>query len=62
MDRQKGRLVVRGDNHTEPINCTEVWLPVACQATLRTLLAVAATDGFYLLLLDIEKAFLNAEL
>lgn len=62
VDRYNGRLVVRGDTQMYPTDYTDVWAPVARNATQRTLLGVAASDVLSLLQLDIETAFLNGDL
>ena len=52
----KGFLQVAGHDYTEK------WAPVVRQATLRTLLAVAAAKNLHMEQMDIKTAFLNGTL
>ena len=60
--RQKSRMVAKGYLQQLGIDYNEVFASVIRQSTLRALIALAAAKGWDLKHIDIETAFLNAEL
>lgn len=62
IDRYKARLVIRGFNQKEGIDYTETFSPVAKFTSIRTILALAASEGLTLMQFDIKTAFLNGDL
>jgi hypothetical protein len=59
--RFKARLVAGGHKQTEGVDYNETYAPVSRLATLRTMLAVAARNGWKVHQLDIKTAFLNGK-
>jgi hypothetical protein len=59
--RFKARLVAGGHKQTEGVDYNETYAPVSRLATLRTMLAVAARNGWKVHQLDIKNAFLNGK-
>lgn len=58
----KTRLVAKGFSQREGIDYTETFSPVARITTLRLILSLGASEGFYYAHVDIKTAFLNATL
>ncbi|CAI7869001.1 unnamed protein product [Closterium sp. NIES-54] len=59
IERYKSRLVVKGYQQKEKVDCKELFAPVVKPATLRTLLAGAAIKGWVVKQMDVTTAFLN---
>lgn len=62
VEKCKARLVAKGYSQTEGVDYTEVYGPVARWDTIRSLLAVAAQQGWCVYQLDVKSAFLYGEL
>ncbi|CAA7019223.1 unnamed protein product [Microthlaspi erraticum] len=62
VEKCKARLVAKGYSQTAGVDYTEVFAPVARWDTIRSLLAVAAQQGWYVYQLDVKSAFLYGEL
>jgi len=60
--RHKARLVVKGYDQIPGLDYTESFSPVASDVAIRTVLAVALYQGWSIEALDVEAAFLNAEI
>ena len=60
--KRKARLVCRGFLQTYGVDYYDIFSPVSKQATLRTLLAYAAANDLEIEQIDINVAFLNADL
>ena len=60
--RNKTRLIVKGCNQQEGIDCEETFSPVARLDAIRILIAFAAFMGFKLYQMDVKCAFLNGYL
>jgi hypothetical protein len=59
VERYKARWVAKGYEQIEGIDFQEVFAPSSRYATLRALIALSASEGLHLHLLDIRTAFLN---
>ncbi|GAU39416.1 hypothetical protein TSUD_323640 [Trifolium subterraneum] len=62
VEKYKARLVAKGYSQQHGIDFNEVFAPVARWDTIRTILAVAASQGWFVYQFDVKSAFLHGEL
>jgi transposase InsO family protein len=62
IERFKARLVVKGFYQEHGVDVFETFAPTVSLLTLRTLLAISASYGWYIDHMDVCTAFLNGEL
>ena len=62
VNKYKARLVAKGYEQIQGIDYDETYAPVARLTSLRLVLAISAILGFQIHQMDVETAFLNAEL
>ena len=60
--RRKARLVIKGNFQREGIDYQETFAPTVPVTTMLTVLAKAATDGWFMAQMDVDTAFLNAKI
>lgn len=60
--RRKARLVACGYSQIHGVDFFDVSAPVVNKESMRTLFAIAAQQGLYMLQYDFEKAYINADL
>eukprot|EP00268_Persea_americana_P067868 TRINITY_DN9389_c0_g1_i14.p1 TRINITY_DN9389_c0_g1~~TRINITY_DN9389_c0_g1_i14.p1 ORF type:complete len:382 (-),score=56.41 TRINITY_DN9389_c0_g1_i14:482-1627(-) len=62
LDRYKARLVALGNRQVYGIDYEETFAPVAKMTTVRTILAIAASQSWPLYQMDVKNAFLHGDL
>ncbi|PHT99700.1 hypothetical protein BC332_29488 [Capsicum chinense] len=62
LDRYKARLVVLGNKKEYSVNYEETFAPVAKITTVRTIIAIAASQNWTLHQMDVKNAFLHGDL
>lgn len=62
LDRYKARLVVLGNKQKYGVTYEETFAPVAKMTTVRTIVAIAASQNWTLHQMDVKNAFLHGDL
>ncbi|MCO5559828.1 hypothetical protein L7F22_013432 [Adiantum nelumboides] len=62
VSRYKARLVAKGYAQTYGIDYEEIFAPIAKMATIRAIIAVAASKSWILHQMDVKSAFLHGDL
>ena len=62
VQKHKARMVARGFTHQPDIDFNETFAQVVCMDTVRTTLAIAAQNKWYVYQMDVKSAFLNGYL
>jgi hypothetical protein len=62
ISKFKARLVAKGNTQVQGLDFNESYSPVARFATLRYLLAIAGIEGMKIYQLDVNTAYINADL
>ena len=62
LDHYKARLVVLGNNQEYGVNYEETFAHVAKMITVRTIIALVASNDWPLHQMDVRNAFLNRDL
>ena len=62
LDRHKAQLVALGNHQQYGVNYEETFAPVAKMTTIRTIIALAASQQWCLHQLDVKNVFLHGDL
>jgi len=62
LDRHKAHLVAMGNKHEYGVDYEETFAPVAKMTTVRTILAIAASQLWQVHQMDVKNAFLHGDL
>ena len=62
IERYKARLVTKGFSQKEGIDFSETFSPVAKMVTVRSVVALASSRGWYIYQMDVHNAFLNGNI
>ena len=62
VEEFKARFVTRGFSHKEEVDYDEIFAPVARYTTIRSIIALATSQGWNLHRMDVKIAFLHGSL